>query len=215
MSTKKINTVLIVILMIAVFGKISDATTINVSVANFSFTPANINAVVGDTIKWNWVSGGHTTTCDGSNGTSRPSGAAPWDSDIDNGSPTFRYKITVAGSYHYVCVPHAPNMSGNINVVATSITQLNSIVTGYELSQNFPNPFNPSTKINFSIPASSNVVLKIYNELGKEIETLVNQNLNAGEYQAEFNAADLSSGIYYYRIETSDFVLTRKMLLVK
>lgn len=205
----------IAIIVTILISRMSFSTTINVGVSNFQFTPANINATVGDTIKWNWVSGGHTTTCNGTNGSTRPGGASPWDADLNNGSPTFRYVITVAGSYHYVCTPHAPDMAGNITAVASAITQLSSLVSNYELSQNFPNPFNPVTKINFSIPKSTNVVLKVYNELGKEVETLVNENLAGGNYEVQFNGANFGSGIYYYRIEASGFVQTRKMLLIK
>ena len=213
---KKIqNLMLILVSLMLIISTKSYSTTINVTAANFVFTPANINVTVGDTVKWTRTSGSHTTTCDGSNGTTRPSGAAPWDADLDAGSPTFTYVIRVAGTYHYVCDPHAPDMAGNINAVASSISQLTELVNSYELAQNFPNPFNPVTNIKFSLPNSSKVVLTIYNSMGKEVETLVNEKLNQGSYLVDWNAVNFSSGVYYYKIQTDGFIQTRKMLLIK
>lgn len=216
MKSKKIQfSFTVLAIMITFFLSPVYATTHNVSVANFSFSPANINATVGDTIKWNWSNGGHTTTCNGSSGTIRPSGAAPWNANINSGSPTFSYVLTVEGDYHYVCTPHAPDMAGNINASPSSITQLTEIVRGYELSQNYPNPFNPATNIKFSVLKSSVVTLKIYSNLGQEVATLVNEKLSSGAYRVDWNAADFTSGIYYYTIKAGEFAETKKMLLIK
>ncbi|MEO8666080.1 MAG: T9SS type A sorting domain-containing protein [Ignavibacteria bacterium] len=213
-KTSKICPVFMALFITMLTGT-SFSTTINVTVQNFSFSPANVNAVVGDTIKWNWSNGSHTTTCDGSNGTTRPSGATSWNAGLNNGSPSFKYVIRVAGNYHYVCEPHAPDMNGNITATPSAIITLTELVNSYELSQNYPNPFNPTTNIKFSIQNSSNVKLKIFNSVGMEVETLVNQTLNAGTYRVDWNAVNFPSGLYYYRIESSDFVQTRKMLLIK
>lgn len=216
MRTKKIRLLaLILIMTVSVISTKSFSTTINISASNFVFTPANVNVTVGDTIKWTRTGGDHTTTCNGTDGSLRPSGAAPWNANLNSASPTFSYVITVAGMYHYVCTPHAPDMSGNINAVASSITQLSEIVQSYKLSQNYPNPFNPVTKINFSVPNSSKVTLKIYNNMGQEVESLVNEKLNAGSYQVDWNAVNFNSGVYYYKIQTEGFIETRKMLLIK
>lgn len=89
----------------------------------------------------------------------------------------------------------------------------------YELKQNYPNPFNPSTVINYSIPVSSYVSLKVYDILGKEVITLVNQHQDAGSYKTEFNAAGLPGGIYFYKLSSSGgssvFAAEKKMLLIK
>jgi len=90
----------------------------------------------------------------------------------------------------------------------------------FELKQNYPNPFNPSTNFRFQIPKNSFVTLKIYDILGKEIATLVNEKLNAGEYEVPFSINQVSnynlpSGVYFYRIETENFIETKKMLLIK
>ncbi|MEO8665297.1 MAG: T9SS type A sorting domain-containing protein [Ignavibacteria bacterium] len=89
---------------------------INIGVSSNSFTPNNVSANVGDTIKWNWVDGFHTTTCDGTLGTSFPPGASSWNSPIDNSSPSYTYAIAVSGIYNYVCTFHAPGMAGTITV---------------------------------------------------------------------------------------------------
>lgn len=85
----------------------------------------------------------------------------------------------------------------------------------YALSQNYPNPFNPSTTISYQTAQSGQVEIVMYNVLGEKIRTLVNRQMNAGQYQITVNAADLASGIYYYRMETENFTKTKKMLLVR
>ncbi len=85
----------------------------------------------------------------------------------------------------------------------------------YELHQNYPNPFNPSTKIRFSIPSNEFLTLKVYNVLGSEIVTLIDNKLNAGSYEVDFNANGLTSGVYFYTLSTNNFTNTRKMILTK
>ena len=97
--------------------------------------------------------------------------------------------------------------------------QSNSTLTGipatFELKQNYPNPFNPSTKISYALPKEGIVSLKIYDVLGKEVATLVNENKLAGYYEVEFNASSFASGLYFYKIEAGNFAETRRMLLIK
>jgi CubicO group peptidase (beta-lactamase class C family) len=85
----------------------------------------------------------------------------------------------------------------------------------FSLNQNFPNPFNPATTIIYQLPYFSNITLKIFNTLGEEIETLVNEYKTAGRYQTEFNATNLPSGVYFYQLRAGSFVQTKKMLLLK
>ncbi|MEE9432327.1 MAG: T9SS type A sorting domain-containing protein, partial [Melioribacteraceae bacterium] len=94
------------------------------------------------------------------------------------------------------------------------------IVIEYELLQNYPNPFNPSTTIEYSIPTVGNknirsVQIKVYNILGKEVTTLVNKEQPTGNYEVTFDASNLTSGVYYYRITSGSFTETKQMLLVK
>lgn len=98
----------------------------------------------------------------------------------------------------------------------TGISNYNGEVpSSFNLSQNFPNPFNPSTNINFSIPKSGLVTLKIYDMVGREVSTLVNEFKSAGNYIVGFSGANLTSGTYFYRLESDNFVETKKMLLIK
>ena len=85
----------------------------------------------------------------------------------------------------------------------------------FQLSQNYPNPFNPSTKIKYSIPRTANVVIKVFDILGKEIETLVNEEKTAGTYELTWTIANQPSGVYFYRIQAGDFIQTKKMILLK
>jgi hypothetical protein len=85
----------------------------------------------------------------------------------------------------------------------------------YKLDQNFPNPFNPSTLISFTLPEEGMTRLTIFNSLGQEVKNLVNENLEAGYHQFNFNAVNLTSGVYYYKLESGDFVKINKMMLLK
>jgi len=104
--------------------------------------------------------------------------------------------------------------TGSVTIIS------NLIPEKFNVYQNYPNPFNPSTKIKFDIPSGLNgsdskVRLSVYNSLGKEIAELVNENLGAGSYETEFDASDFSSGVYFYKIETDNFSLTKSMFLIK
>ena len=85
----------------------------------------------------------------------------------------------------------------------------------YALYQNYPNPFNPNTKINFSIPERSNVIINVYNTLGEKVKELINSEFDAGIHNLDFNASDLSSGVYLYSLQAGNFVQTKKMILLK
>lgn len=125
---------------------------------------------------------------------------------------TFTGIITIASSDTVKTV----NVTGYSNSQTAGIATLSSIVPEkFALSQNFPNPFNPSTKINFDIPYSSFVSLKVFDMSGKEVSALVNGTLTPGAYQYEFDAANLPSGTYFYKLETSDFTSTKKLILLK
>jgi hypothetical protein len=96
------------------------------------------------------------------------------------------------------------------------ITSNNNIVPGeYNLYQCYPNPFNPVTNIKYDIPRSSFVTLKVYDIRGNEVATLVNNNQNAGQYIADFNGKNISSGVYYYKITAGSYSSTQKMILIK
>ena len=100
--------------------------------------------------------------------------------------------------------------------IITNVDQIDSNVPYvFSLDQNYPNPFNPATTIQYSIPKAEKVVLTIYNVLGQQVATLVNEVQNPGTYQATFDAAHLASGVYIYRIQAGDFVESKRMMLIK
>jgi len=94
-------------------------------------------------------------------------------------------------------------------------TDISSVPNSYFLDQNYPNPFNPSTKISYSLPEASFVTLKVYDMLGREIVTLVNEAKPSGKYEVEFNASELPSGTYVYKLTAGNYQTMRKMLLIK
>jgi photosystem II stability/assembly factor-like uncharacterized protein len=104
-----------------------------------------------------------------------------------------------------------------IYTVMTSVEEIVSTIVPerFALSQNYPNPFNPATKIKYDVPVNSQVTLKIFDISGKEVANLVNEFKNAGSYELNFNASNLTSGVYFYTIQANDFRETKKMLLIK
>jgi len=98
---------------------------------------------------------------------------------------------------------------------AVSVETEDQIPTQYSLSQNYPNPFNPSTQISYSIPKSDFVSLKVYDVLGNEVAALINEEKSAGSYDISFNAANLPSGVYIYRLQAAGFIETKKLTLIK
>ena len=110
---------------------------------------------------------------------------------------------------------YTPSTGINVEPALGTNTQHNNVPVDYYLSQNYPNPFNPTTQISYAIPSAGNVRLVVYDILGREIATLVNEFKTAGYYGVNFDASNLASGIYVYRIEAGDFRDTKKMLLIK
>lgn len=105
--------------------------------------------------------------------------------------------------------------NGNDSIFVTGIEDNLELPSTYSLSQNYPNPFNPVTNINFSIPQKSKVELNIYNTLGQKVTTLINEEKEVGSYKLTFDAANLPSGVYFYRITADSFNETKKLILLK
>jgi hypothetical protein len=121
-------------------------------------------------------------------------------SGISANSLSYRLKqVDFDGSYEY----------------SEAISLNNSTPSDFTLNQNYPNPFNPVTIISYSVPAKDFVSIKVYDVIGNEIVTLVNEEKQAGNYQVEFNASELQSSTYFYRMQTDSFVETKKMLLLR
>lgn len=138
------------------------------------------------------------------------------DTDID-GSTEPNYPTNIVGivSEYFGDRQVFPRDVNDIDV-GTDVTEDRiGLPTEYSISQNYPNPFNPSTVIEFALPEAGQVTLTVYNVLGQEVIQLVNGYVDAGYKQVTFNASNLSSGVYYYRIVSGDFVQVKKMILLK
>jgi hypothetical protein len=147
---------------------------------------------------------------------------------------TFTYSDFISGSFYWRV--RGVNVAGNgewssasVMLIITSVEE-DAIPKKFALYQNYPNPFNPTTRISYSIPMHSvsaenpattggqsvvNVTLTVYNALGQKVTTLVNKEQLPGNYTVQFNATNLPSGIYFYRLKAGDFVSTKKMILMK
>ncbi len=152
------------------------------------------------------------------------SGTAPFTGTFQPSTPLSGFNgLPVNGSWVLRITDGASGDSGVLRAWCIQLTY-QTLVGGigtieipnyYSLAQNYPNPFNPSTSIKFSVPKPSNVTLKIYDVLGKEVATLVNEMKQPGFHTVDFNASHLASGIYFYRIDAGDFSSVKKMMLVK
>ncbi len=132
--------------------------------------------------------------------TTEPKSYSFADKNLDNGTYTYRLKqVDFDGTSAY-------SNEVEVNVTSASV---------FGLAQNYPNPFNPVTDIRYSIPQRNNVMIKVYDMLGKEVATLVNEVKDQGTYTVSFDASDLASGIYLYSLQSGSFVETRKMTLLK
>ncbi len=122
------------------------------------------------------------------------------------------------GEYTFRAVFNGVTYETNFNVGTTGVQNITSEVpVEYSLSQNFPNPFNPTTKIRFDVPsgANGNTILSIYDITGREVATLVNEQLAAGSYEYTLDGSAFASGMYFYKMQNGNFIQTKKMLLVK
>lgn len=150
-----------------------------------------------------------------------PEGKFSTDLSIGNGSNYLRSCLSLTNGDILAAGYDPTSNSGDYVVVKltqnpTGVEYQNSIQPNdFVLYQNYPNPFNPTTKISYSIPERSNVILKVYDVLGREVATLVNEFRSAGKHEINFNASHLSSGVYFYTLLANEFTETRKFILMK
>ncbi|MGE0636482.1 MAG: T9SS type A sorting domain-containing protein [Bacteroidia bacterium] len=166
-----------------------------VQVSNFQFSPNSLNVNVGDTIRWTWVNGTHTTTSG-----IVPSGAASWNSPISSSSTTFDYKVTVAGSYSYICVPHE-----GMNMIATfTASGTTGIAASGQLNATtlFPNPFVDELFIEQGNEQPEYTQISISDILGKQIKNVSIESLpvvSIGKRRIE--VGELPKGIYFVTLK--------------
>lgn len=178
---------------------------------NATFTPSQLTIKVGDIVKWTNAGGLHNVVADDNSFTSGAASTSAW---------VFQFTFNSPGTNPYYCVIHGGSggvgMSGVITVeIATGVQDEDISIHKFDLKQNYPNPFNPLTTINFSIPQKDFVNLRVYNFVGEEVKMLLNEEKDAGSYQIKFDAQNLPSGIYFYKLNTGSFSETKKMILLK
>ncbi|HPN38544.1 MAG TPA: T9SS type A sorting domain-containing protein [Melioribacteraceae bacterium] len=137
-----------------------------------------------------------------------------WDISLSTTSDIF------SGSLYFVNNNLGYVVGGNGKIYkytdnTSSVASLNLTADNYSLQQNYPNPFNPSTKIQFNIPKESAINLSVYNMLGQLVTIIYNGKLKSGTHNFEFDGSNFSSGIYFYKLETDNFVSIKKMTLIK
>ena len=163
-----------------------------------------------------WVAGGYGISPDPARIIKTTNGGLNWSLQYDAEPSNGFNSIFFINQYTGWAVGSSGNILKTTNGGSlVGISENIGVNLNYLLDQNYPNPFNPSTKINYSLPVTQHTVLKIYNVLGHEIATLVNEKKNAGSYFIEFNGSNFPSGIYFYQIWAGDFTETRRMLLIK
>ena len=195
--------------------------TYTITNSGFTFSPSTITINVGDTVNFVLESIHNAREVDKST----------WDADGNTSNGGFdtpdgggMIVLTQPGTVYYVCKHHASlGMKGTITVNATTgISSVdNSLPQNYLLMQNYPNPFNPATMISYALPYESKITLSIYDLTGKLVSKLLNNTEQPGYHSVNFNAANLASGIYFYRVEavsvdgSKKFSDTKKLVLLK
>ena len=148
--------------------------------------------------------------------TTIPSGATSFH---QGSGSTFFYTVTIAGVYNYQCDVHfSLGMIGSFTATVPTVVENNQTSlkpSDYQLKQNYPNPFNPTTTISFDLPVRTFVSLKVYDLIGKEVATIVDEDMAAGSYSKIWNVSSMPSGIYFYRMQTKSFTDTKKLVLLK
>jgi len=125
------------------------------------------------------------------------------------------HKLSEYFSLEYFDIVYSISVFEHLLFPWKAVIEINKVPTRFLLSQNYPNPFNPTTTISYKIPQTEFVSLKIYDILGREAATLVNEEKPAGSYEVQFNANGLTSGIYFYQLRAGEYSETKKMLLLK
>jgi hypothetical protein len=159
--------------------------------------------------------------------TSIQNGTAPFTGRFQPKSPLSYFNgMDPEGEWVMEIYNRSTNISGELNAWGIELTygvltginndeQINNLPTSYSLVQNYPNPFNPLTKIKFALPKAVQVQLDVFNTLGQKVATIVNDHLNAGVHTVHFNAGNLASGMYFYRIQAGKFMDIKKMILLQ
>jgi len=198
-------------------ASISQATVHNISIVGFDFTPPDMTIFQGDTVRWTNLDGTlHTSTSD-------PGSTDPWNSGTLGQGQSFQRQFNVVGTFPYHCAIHPSSLDTLKVELKTDVRSGDDSPRPREfrLQQNFPNPFNASTLINYELPQGGEVTLTIYNVLGQKVRIYQPGRQSAGSYSIFWDGRNqegslVGSGIYFYRLEVGDkFNQVRKMIFIK
>jgi hypothetical protein len=150
-------------------------------------------------------------------------GNQAWSGTYGGSASDVAYSIKQTSDGGYIITGHTLSYGAGVHDVwliriapdVTSVDETPAVSSEYRLFQNYPNPFNPRTTIKYDLPVDARVSLKLFNILGQEVATLVNEEQKAGYKSAVWNASNVASGVYVYRLQAGDFVASRKVLLLK
>ena len=222
----KVRKTVLIGLLLPLCGTVLAATNYTVHFGGtygYAYSPKSLAVTVNDTITWLGDFVYHPLSS-----TSVPPGAVPFS---NSSGPSYIYVIQAAGTYNYQCDAHAgtDNMVGSFTASVTGVER--EVASGralsYHLEQNFPNPFNPSTVIAYTLPTRASVSLSVYNALGGLVAELSDGLEEAGRHQITFDGSGLSSGVYFYRLQAREgsmspqggsgrlFTSTKTLLLLK
>jgi len=192
-------TFIMTIALVMLLLNVAKATIHTVTVANFAFSPSVLNINSGDTVKWVWVSGTHTTTS-----TSVPAGATTWDNPMTSSSTQFEIQLTVVGTYSYHCSMHPTTMLGTINVAtAQGLTEIKSSTFSVNA---YPVPFSTNLSISFTMPETGAINISIYDVTGQLVKVIADQNYEKGSQVIIWDGKNesgvtVNNGLYFYMIE--------------
>lgn len=177
-----------------------------VEVENFQFSPASLTVNVGDTIRWVWVSGAHTTTS-----SAIPAGAATWNKAMNQSSQTFMYRVTTAGIYNYVCTPHAPGMAGSFT--ASGVSGVSGAVPAEPAFVLKGSVVREEFIIDLDIARSAQVSIQLYNLVGRLVRTCSDARRETGTYQETYYVGDLPKGLYLLAVKVGNQQTTRRLIV--
>jgi len=187
-------------------GIANAATKHIITFKSYEFDTDTLTLNVGDTIEWQGSFLNHLVESK-----SIPSNAASFKSTND--TKVLDYVVTVAGVYQYDCLYHANlGMKGSFHTVEAGVIA-SAPIAAFQLYPNTPNPVTSSTEISFFLEKAGNVMLKVYDEKGVEISTLMNSRMERGGHNASFNAAGLPNGVYFYELQANGTVAVKQMVV--
>jgi plastocyanin len=195
-------TLIFIYLLIGLYLNTAKATIYSIQVANYSFTPNTLNINSGDTVRWVWISGSHTTTS-----TSVPAGASSWDHAMNSSNTQFDLQLTVAGTYTYECSIHPTMMTGTITVAA-AMELTDYTPNSYSVST-YPNPFENDFYFSFSIPENEVIKISVYDITGAKVKTVTDQYYEKGNHIISWDGKNergeiVFHGLYFYMIEAKN-----------